>query len=86
LNIWILEYRSFVRFVIFIMYASSSHSDCDQFEEPMDHEDETQCQEADDMIDANDTISDNSQREQRYGHHQNKKKLKAEAMRKAELD
>ena len=38
------------------------------------------------MIDANDTISDNSQREQRYSHHQTKKKLKAEAMRKAELD
>ena len=38
------------------------------------------------MIDANDNISDNSQRGQRYGHQQNKKKLKAEAIRKAKLD
>ena len=61
-------------------------SDSDTLQETMDDEDETQCEEADEMIDANDNISDNSQRGQRYGHQQNKKKLKAEAIRKAKLD
>ena len=68
------------------MEMACNNSDSDPLQETMDDEDETQCEEADEMIDANDNISDNSQREQRYGHHQNKKKLKAEATIKAKLD
>ena len=66
------------------MDASSSHSDCDQFEEPMVYEDETQCEEADNMIDANEFS--NSQREDRYANQQTNKKLKADAIKKAQLD
>ena len=57
------------------MDVSSSYSDSDQFQETIDYEDETQCQEADDMIDANEFTSDNSQREQRYANQQTNKKF-----------
>ena len=47
-------------------------------------EDETQCEEADNMIDANEFS--NSQREDRYANQQTNKKLKADAIKKAQLD
>jgi len=68
------------------MEMASNDSYSDPLQETMNDEDETQCEEADEMIDADDNISDNSQRGQRYDHQQNKKKLKAEAIRKAKLD
>ena len=71
-------------FVIFIMDSSSDYTDYDQFQETMDDEVETQHEEADDIINANDTISDTSQRELRYDHHQTKQKIIHEAMRQAD--
>ena len=71
-------------FVIFIMDSSSDYTDYDQFQETMDDEVETQHEEADDIINANDTISDTSQRELRYDHHQTKQKLIHEDMRQAD--
>ena len=71
-------------FVIFIMDSSSDYTDYDQFQETMDDEVETQREEADDIINANDTISDTSQRELRYDHHQTKQKIIHEAMRQAD--
>jgi len=68
------------------MAMSSYYSDSDTLQETMDDEDATQCEEADDMINANDTISDTSQREMRYDHHHRKQKIRAEAMKQAELD
>ena len=67
------------------MDASSSHSDCDQFEEPMVYEDETQCEEADNMIDANEFSIGNSQREHRYANQQTNKKLKTDAIKKSSI-
>ena len=66
------------------MDSSSDYTDYDQFQETMDDEVETQCEEADDIINANDTISDTSQRELRYDHHQTKQKIIHEAMRQAD--
>ena len=66
------------------MDSSSDYTDYDQFQETMDDEVETQHEEADDIINANDTISDTSQRELRYDHHQTKQKIIHEAMRQAD--